>query len=81
MFIGEWAITAAPSASASPSTNGNPSSSASTGSGAYSSSLSITLESPSDLGPAHIGVISHGKFTPLRLPPGFTPVAAGGIAW
>jgi hypothetical protein len=28
-----------------------------------------------------IGVISHGKSTPLRFPPGFEQVYAGGIAW
>lgn len=35
-----------------------------------------------DLGP-HIGVISHGSFTPLRFPPGFTLVVGSGIpiAW
>jgi hypothetical protein len=37
--------------------------------GAGSATLSDSL-------PAHIGVISHGKFTPLRLPSGFV-----GIAW
>jgi hypothetical protein len=37
--------------------------------GAASTALSNSL-------PAHIGVISHGKFTPLRLPSGFV-----GIAW
>ena len=37
--------------------------------GADSTSLSDSL-------PAHIGVISHGKFTPLRLPSGLV-----GIAW
>jgi hypothetical protein len=30
---------------------------------------------------AEIGVISGGTVTPLRFPPGFQPVYAGGIAW
>jgi hypothetical protein len=29
----------------------------------------------------HIGVISHGRFTPLRFPSGFSPVTAQSIAW
>jgi hypothetical protein len=31
--------------------------------------------------PPHIGVISHGKFTPLRFPAGFTLTGVGAIAW
>jgi hypothetical protein len=29
----------------------------------------------------HVGVISHGTFTPLRLPPGLLAQAAETIAW
>jgi hypothetical protein len=84
-LIGEWAIGPIPVAAANPSPSSSAASSENTNSasnGAYSSSVSIMLEvPPSAFGPAHIGVISHGKFTPLLLPPGFTPVTAGHIAW
>jgi hypothetical protein len=29
----------------------------------------------------HVGVISHGRFTPLRFPRGFTLIGASEIAW
>lgn len=34
-----------------------------------------------EVGGLHIGVISHGKFTPLRFPKGFTLTGSADIAW
>jgi hypothetical protein len=78
-LIGEWATASEPSKAATPSPSG---STPSPGSGVASGSASVTLSDPgAGLRPAHIGVISHGKFTPLRLPPGFFAVPATEIAW
>jgi hypothetical protein len=84
-LIGEWATASEPSKAATPSPSGaTPSPSGATpspGGAVASGSASVTLSDPAGLRPAHIGVISHGKFTPLRLPPGFFAVPAPDIAW
>jgi hypothetical protein len=78
-LIGEWATAAEPGKAATPSPSGTtPSPSGTTASG----SGTVTLSSAgAGLRPAHIGVISRGTFTPLRLPPGFFAVPAPDIAW
>jgi hypothetical protein len=43
--------------------------------------VSAGLPVQSDGKGIEIGVISHGTSTPLRFPPGFQQVYAGGIAW
>jgi hypothetical protein len=84
-LIGEWAVGPIPVAAANPSPSSSAASSENTNSasnGAYSSSISIMVLVPiSAIGPPHVGVISHGKFTPLLLPSSFTTVTAGDIAW
>jgi hypothetical protein len=84
-LIGEWAVGPIPFAAANPSPSSGAASNENTNSasnGAYSSSISIMVLVPtSAIGPPHVGVISHGKFTPLLLPSSFTTVTAGDIAW
>lgn len=73
-LIGEWAVgSGATATSVSPVPNG--------GGTNGSAAVTITRSTPTDFGSVHIGVISDGTFTPLRLPPGFTPVTAPAIAW
>lgn len=78
-LIGEWATGSGPRATATPTPSGT---TPSPGSGVPSGSATVTLSDPgTGLRPAHVGVISRGKFTPLRLPPGFFAVPAPDIAW
>ncbi len=70
--IGDWGIAPLPLATASPGTSG----------GASGSSASATLQL-GNVFPAviHIGVMSHGTFTPLRLPLGILSLHPQAIAW
>ena len=70
--IGDWGIAHLPLATASPGTSR----------GASGSSASATLQLGSVFpGVIHVGVISHGTFTPLRLPLGILSLHAQAIAW
>ena len=74
-LIGEWTAAPLPVVPASSSTS---SSSGKSG----GSTASMVLVGPVPTGAyVHIGVISHGTFTPLRLPPGLLAQDAGTIAW
>jgi hypothetical protein len=69
-LIGEWAIAPFPQATPSPVSDGN------------GSSVSAKLPLggvPS--GATHVGVMSHGTFTPLPLPPGIVSLPPQAIAW
>ncbi len=69
-LIGEWAIAAAPQATTSPS-----------GGSGHSASATLRLGG-AFAGSVHVGVISHGTFTPLRLPSGILPLTSPqAIAW
>ncbi len=68
-LIGEWAISSNTGMTASPSANGNVAGNASSGETSSSASLTVTDPTAAGLGPAHIGVISHGKFMPLPASP------------
>jgi hypothetical protein len=69
-LIGEWAVASYPQAATSPSSSGS------------GSSASATLRLGDDLaGSIHVGVISHGTFTPLRLPQDILALPTSGIAW
>jgi hypothetical protein len=48
--------------------------------GAWATGANATSSADNSL-PPHIGVISHGKFTPLRFPAGFALTNLGAIAW
>ena len=66
--IGDWAITPLHTTTASPGTS--------------VSSASATLRLGSVFpGPVHVGVMSHGTFTPLRLPVGILSLHPQAIAW
>jgi hypothetical protein len=76
-LIGEWATGSEPSEAATPSP-----SSATPSPGGAVASASVTLSAAGvGLQSPHIGVIRGGKFSPLRLPPGFFAVPALHIAW
>ena len=68
-LIGEWAIVTSPQATASPSSSGS------------GSSASARLRLGVPAGDVHVGVISHGTFTPLRLPPEILSLTPQDIAW
>ena len=69
-LIGDWAIAAAPQATTSPS-----------GGSGHSASATLRLGG-AFAGSVHVGVISHGTFTPLRLPQGILPLTTPqAIAW
>ena len=78
-LIGEW--TAAP-LPVVPASSGGSSTSTSSTSSSGGSTASMVLVGPVLTGAyVHVGVISHGTFTPLRLPPGLLAQAAETIAW
>jgi hypothetical protein len=66
--IGDWAITPLHPATVSPRTSGS----------SASATLRLGSVFPS---PVHIGVMSHGTFTPLRLPLGILSLHPQAIAW
>jgi hypothetical protein len=68
-IIGEWGIAAYPQAATSPSSSSS------------GSSASATLELGVPAGSVHVGVISHGTFTPLSLPQDILALPAYAIAW
>jgi hypothetical protein len=78
--IGDWAITPLHPATVSPRTSGSSGSSSSSGSSGSSASATLRLGSVFP-GPVHIGVMSHGTFTPLRLPLGILSLHPQAIAW
>jgi hypothetical protein len=70
--IGDWGIAPLPLATASPGASG----------GASGSSASASLRLGSVFpGVIHVGVMSHGTFTPLRVPLGILSLHAQAIAW
>jgi hypothetical protein len=69
-LIGEWAIAANPQDTTSTSSSSG-----------SSSSASATLRLGVSAGSVHVGVISHGTFTPLWLPLDILPLSAQAIAW
>jgi hypothetical protein len=71
-LIGEWAVASLPALTPSSARDGN-------GSG---STASMVLVGPLFSGAeVHVGVMSHGTFTPLRLAPGLPTLPAYAIAW
>jgi hypothetical protein len=67
-LIGQWAINPSLRATPSPSGSGG-------------SSASATLQLGGVLAGVHVGVMSHGTFTPLPLPPRILALPVSAIAW
>jgi hypothetical protein len=68
-LVGEWAISPAPQPTASQATSGS----------GTSATLSLPLGAFG--GAVHVGVISHGAFTPLPVSPGILSLPRQAIAW
>jgi hypothetical protein len=80
--LGAWATAPIPSVSPSPSSGNGPSTGTGTGSGSGTSTAPMVLVSGVLPGAVvHVGVMSHGTFTPLQLPRDILFLPNGGIAW